>query len=166
MAVLSFGNIVLLVAPRIRFRATLSKQSAERFHQQRAGVPKHSLVSGGEPQDRIRALGSQPDPNLATVAIAAYPFHQPPLHQSIGQTNGAVMPDQQMRGDFSYGGTMRATMQAGKRPDRQQELVLLRLEALRPGRLFAEMEEATDLKPEIGESSIVRIRQVGGACQR
>ncbi len=37
--------------------------------------------------------------------------------------------------------------------------MLLRLKALGPRRLFAEMEKVADLKPEIGESSIVRIFQ-------
>ena len=143
------------MAPPIRFLATL-KQRAKRFHQQRSGVQKHRLVGSGEPPDRILALGGQPDPNLAPVAIAANAFRQAALRQSVGQANGAVMPDQQMPGDFSYGGTIRAY----KRPDRQQELMLLRLEALGPGRLFAEMEKAADLKPEIGESSIIHVCQV------
>jgi len=150
------------MASRSRFHPALSKQRAERFHQQRAGVQKHRPVGGGEPHDGVLAPGSQADPNLAPVAIAAYPFHQAALHQSVGQANGAVMPDHQMPGDFSYGGTMRAR----QRPDCEQELVLLRLEALRPGRLFAEMEEAADLKPEIGESSIVRVGQGDGLRPR
>jgi hypothetical protein len=154
------------MAPPIRFLATLSKQRAKRFHQQRAGVQKHRLVGSGEPPDRILALGSQPDPNLAAVASAAYAFRQATLRQSVGQANGAVMPDQQMRGDFSYGRTNSGTRRAHKRPDRQQELMLLRLKALGPGRLFAEMEKAADLKPEIGESPIVRICQGAGGRKR
>jgi hypothetical protein len=163
MAVLSFGNIVfvvLMTALPIRFPATLSKERAERCHQQRAGAQEYRPVGRGKPRDRTLALGSQPDPNLAPVGIATYPFHQTALHQSVGQANGAVMPDQQMLGDFSYGRTKQATMRAGERPDCQQELMLLRLEPLGSGRLFAEMEKAADLKSEIGESSIVRIRQV------
>ena len=144
----------------IRLLATLSKQRAERFHQQRAGAQQYRPVRAGEPRERMLALGSQPDANLAPVAIAACPFHQAALDQSVGQANRAVMPDQQMPGDFSHGGATRVTTRAGKRPDRQQELMLLRFQPLGPGRLFTEMEKAADLKPEIGESSIVRIRQV------
>jgi len=67
-----------------------------------------------------------------------------------------------MPGDFSYGGATRG----GKSPDRQQELMLLRFQPLGPGGLFAEMEKAADLKPEIGESSIIRICQFGGGRER
>jgi len=131
-------------------------------------------VGGGEPHDRVLALDSQPDPNLAPVAIAASPFHEAALHQSVGQADGAVMPDQQTRGDLSYSGTIWVTTwattwairRAGKRPNRQQELMLLRLEALGPGRLFAEMEKSADVKAEIGESSIIRIRQIAGGRRR
>ena len=71
-----------------------------------------------------------------------------------------------MPGDLSYGGTARATTRAGKRPDGQHELMLLRFEPLGPGRLFAEMEEAADLKPEIGKSPIVRICKGDGGRKR
>ena len=72
------------------------------------------------------------------------------------------MPNQQMPGDFSYGGSMRA----GKRADGQQALMLLRLEPRRPGGLFAEMEKAADLKAEIGERSIVCICQIASSQKR
>ena len=147
---------------RIRFLAPLSKQRAERFHQHRTGVQKHRPMGGGEPHDRVLAQGSQPDPNLAPVANAAYPFHESAFPQPVGEAYGAVMPDQEVPGDFSHGGTMGA----GQGPDGQQELMLLRLQSLVPGRLLAEMEEATDLKAEIGESSIIRVSEVAGARRR
>jgi len=110
----------------------------------------------------LLAEGSQPDANLAPVVAPAYPLHKTAVHQPVRKANGAVMPDQQVRGDFSYVGTMSARQRA----DSQQELMLLGLESLGSGRLFAEMEKAADLKPKIGKRSIIRIRQVDGVRGR
>ena len=137
----------------MRFLAKLLQQRAERFHQPRAAIQKLRAVDAGQPHERTLTLRSQPDSYLAPVAIAAYALYQSALHQPVGQTHRAVMPDQQVLGDFSY----RGAAGTGKRPNCQQELMLLRLEPLGMRFRLAEMKKAADLKAEVGEGLIIRI---------
>jgi hypothetical protein len=90
----------------------------------------------------------------------AGPFGEAPFLQTIKQLHGAVMLDLEALRDMADGrnASLRKTLQS------QKQLVVLRLEASRPRRLFAEMEKAPDLMAELRQSSILGIRYINPCC--
>ena len=62
-----------------------------------------------------------------------------------------MMPELQTSGEFADGGPV-----SGRQPfDRQQKLVLLRLNSVLSGLFFAEMQKLANLKPEFGYRLVV-----------
>ncbi len=102
------------------------------------------------------------DQHRATVRFARRALHKPVRHQPVHQLNRTVMSKLQTRGDLAYGGvSARRQSLYG-----EQQLVLPRFQPARSRLLFAEVEEAPDLIPEVGESLVLARRKVAGRSRR
>ena len=82
----------------------------------------------------------------------------PSCCETIHQLDHSVVADGHPLGDAGDGG--RVTL--GQPLDRQQELMLLRLQAHRAGRLLAEREKLSDLMPPFGQSPEVVEQELRG----
>src|SRR5215469_11744903 len=85
------------------------------------------------------------------VHTPANSLDQLALLQPVEQTHGAVMADQQV----SCQTTNRWAVAASQGFDGQQHLVLVGLQSLGAGGVFAEVEESPNLEAEIAEGSII-----------
>jgi hypothetical protein len=101
-------------------------------------------VNGRKTAELLFAFRGEDHANLAAIGVVADALDEAVLRQAIDEADGAVMADEQMLGQLSDG----RAVPVRKSSDGEQDLVLLRLEALGPGRLFAEVEEAADLVTE------------------
>ena len=83
--------------------------------------------------------------------LTSNPFHQPALLQTIGQSAGAMVANEEPVGQRAYGRPVGIIGRA----DGQQELVLLRLQPLDLRGLFAEIEKAANLVAKTPQRSII-----------
>jgi hypothetical protein len=99
-----------------------------------------------------RAAGrSQADPNFALVVGAASPRDGARGLQAIHQFHRAVMLQEETRGNLPNGGPYTL----GKTLHGQQELMLLRLDAMLLRGSFTEMQKLPDLAAELGEIAVL-----------
>ena len=110
-----------------------------------------------KPAQRGFALRRQADAHLPAVLAGPHALHQSPLRQPVEQSDHAVMPNQQLLRQLPHG---RARGLAA-RADCQQQLVLLRLQPLGPGRLFAEVQKAPYPKAKLRQRLVIRGGQSG-----
>ena len=103
------------------------------------------------------SFGRYPDPDLSSVFFASDPFHQPPDSQPVYQTNGTVVLNQQVLSQHSHGRSAGLVHRA----DRQKDLVLLWLQPLGPGGVFAEVLKTANLITELRERLIVGRGEIG-----
>ena len=96
-------------------------------------------------------LGRRSRGPSALPRLTSNPFHQPALLQTIGQSAGAMVANEEPVGQRAYGRPVGVVGCA----DGQQELVLLRLQPLGVRGLFAEMEKAANLAAKISQRSII-----------
>lgn len=85
--------------------------------------------------------------NARNRALVLEPFHQ---------FHSAVMLDKHARREFANG----RPHALGQAVDRQQELMLLRLHAVLPGRQFTEMQKPADLAAKFSQIPVLIARQV------
>jgi hypothetical protein len=111
---------------------------------------------GGKPPQFSLGIARKANLDLPAVFSAANPFHQPSASEAIHQADGTVVLDQEMASQVPDGWT--AVLLPGA--DRQQHLMLLRLETFVFGRCLAEVQKAADLAPEGRQGVIVREWQI------
>lgn len=97
--------------------------------------------------------------HLTVVVRAAASPCQASLLQPVKKLYGAVMLNLEPLGQVAD----RGRCSAGQPLDGQQQLVLLRLESRRAGRLLAEMQEPPDLMTELSQSAVLGNGDVDGS---
>ena len=103
------------------------------------------------------ACPGQVNTYLSPVAIAgANALDQAALFQAVEQAHGAMVADQEVRCQTAN----RWSVSVSEGLDRQQHLVLVRLQSLRAGSLFTEAQEFPDLVAELAEGLIVAGREI------
>ncbi len=102
------------------------------------------------------ARGCQANPDLAFIDRAGTAYDGAGVLQAVDQFDGAVMLNVEARGDLANSGldVLRKPMY------RQQELMLLRLDAVFLGGGFAEVEKSPDLPAELGEFAVLFAAEV------
>ena len=98
----------------------------------------------------------QADPHLALVAGAGVPGDRTAALQTVDEFDRAVMLNEQPRRDFADG-RLSLLRQA---VHREQQLVLLRLDAVFPGLGFAKVQKPPDLPAKLGQGAILFEREV------
>ncbi len=128
----------------------------EGAHQSGASRLQFSPVMQRELPENLFSPFRQANQNLPVIFRTAGPFGQTPFLQTVEQFHRAVVLDLKALSDIADGrdASLRKTLQS------QQQLVVLRLKAGRPRRLFAEMQESPDLMAELRQSSILGIRYI------
>jgi hypothetical protein len=102
--------------------------------------------------EHLLAFGREPKQNFAAVVLGAGAVDKSSRLQAVDQFHGAVVADLHAIGEFSDAWT-----DSGRHAlDRQHELVLAALHAGIFHHLLAEVEEASDLIPELRQCLIVR----------
>lgn len=113
-------------------------------------------MSQRKPAKQSLALPGEADPHLAAIALRPAALHQRTLGQPVDQSNHAVVPQLQALRQV-------ANRRLAIRPalDRQQQLVLCRLEPGFACRLFTEAQESPDLIAELGQGLVIGQGQSG-----
>lgn len=112
--------------------------------QGRRRLLKFEAVRNREVQQQALTPGGQTHKNLSRIAGVDGARHQAERLQAVHQADRAVMLQQQTPRKVANG---RRILRAG-RPDDQQGLMLLRLDAALVRGRFAEGQKAPELKPE------------------
>jgi hypothetical protein len=126
-----------------------SARARQRANQSRLGRPQ--LVAMCERKLHEQSLGAWCQVQLHLAPVAAVPRapDPPPCFQSAAQLDGAVMADLHKLRQHSDSGLDFAAF------DRQQRLMLLRLDARRARRAFAEIQKAPYLVAKISQRRII-----------
>jgi hypothetical protein len=109
-------------------------------------------VQNRKPVQQILAVRREFNQHFAAVLIAVAAFHGAMIDETVQQFHCAVVPKTQplrKRGD-SRTSARRHAFQGEKK------LVLLRLNPLRTGSLFAEVKELTNAVPKLGKLAVTR----------
>src|SRR5262245_1693600 len=130
----------------------------ERTQEPRPDRPHLGPVRRGQPAEQRLAAGREADQHLPAVGGAAHPAHEPPLLHPIHQLHRAVVPHLQPLGERSH----RRLDPIRDSLDREQQLMLLGLEARVARGLVAEPKEAPKLVAKIRERAIVGYGQPSG----
>ncbi len=102
------------------------------------------------------ARRGQPDAHLAPVLIRNAARDCAAVAQPVDQLDCAVMPDLQAPGELLNGGS-----HPGWEPlDSQQQLVLLRLQSVRPGGFLAVSQKPADLMTELRQCAVSGRREI------
>ncbi len=107
-------------------------------------VGKHALAAPGEVDEHAAAI----------VGIRA-PLDEPAAGGAIDELDSAVVVDLEPLGDLTDGGARTG----GEAFERQQELVLVGLDARGVGGLLAEPKEAAELESERSEGAVLGLTQ-------
>jgi len=129
----------------------MPQRGLERPRQFRAGPFQFGAMCQGEFAQNRAAGRRQPDPYFAFILSSGTPLDSPGLFQPVDQFHRTVMLDEQPRCDLPNrrAGAFRQSVHG------QQQLVLLRLQAvLLCGRL-AEVKKPADLPAEFGQIAIL-----------
>ena len=109
------------------------------------------MMHGQLPEDRL-AVPGEVDEDLAAIPGVPSPSDQAAVDQAVDELDGAVVTELEPLGDLADGRDP-----ARREPlHGEEQLVLLGLEPGRPRRLLAEVQEAADLVPELGERTVRR----------
>ena len=108
------------------------------------------MREGKLPED-ARARPSEMHDYLPPVVRSAAARYVAVIFQAIHQFHHAVMFELQSPGQLAYGGLH----VFGQAFDGEQQLMLLRLQAVPPGLLLAEMQVEPDLVTELGQRAIL-----------
>lgn len=98
----------------------------------------------GQSMQQPFARGRQPDIHLAPVLFRHASRRRSAFAQPVDQLDRAVVPDLQARSQLADGGSHLRRQSL----DREQQLVLLRLQAVRARRFLAISQEPADLMTE------------------
>ena len=100
--------------------------------------------------------GREPYPHLAFILGPMLTRDRALVFQPVDEFHGAVMLNEQSRGDLPncWLGVFGKTMY------RQQQLMLLGLDSMFLSSCLAEMQEASNLPPELGEVPVLLNREV------
>jgi len=108
-------------------------------------------MDGSQPAEKPLSTCSYPRMYLTSIGFAGLPFDITPVAQSVHQFNGRMVTElHPLRMDTNCWLNVRR-----KAFDRKKQLMLLAVQTIFPGSLFAECEECADLIPELGERPIV-----------
>ena len=107
----------------------------------------------GKAADALGAIRRQAEADLAAVTFRPNPFQKSALLQPVGKANRAVMAQNEVLGELAD----RRAVRFAKAPNREEHLVLLRLQAGATRGFLAEMEESADLVTEIAEGAVLPI---------
>ena len=101
------------------------------------------------------ALRGDLDQDFAVIQHVAVAAHQPQGGQTVDEPDDGVMLELELPGEGADG-----RQAVGRKPlDRQEQLVLLGLEARLPSDPLAEGQEAADEVAEMGEALVIRLTQ-------
>jgi len=117
-----------------------------------AELAQFAPVGGGEALDQRFAAAGEADFHPAAVGDRGLAADELALRQPVHQAYRAVVPQVEALGQFAD----RDVIAAGKALDRQQGLVLLRLQAGRLRRVLTEVEKTAQGKAQGGEQLVVR----------
>lgn len=106
------------------------------------------------------AAACQAQQDLAAVLAIADPLQKAMRFEAVGKFNGAVMLDLKTFGKQTHSGAGRSRQTLNGK----QRLILLRLNAGRAGRLFAQILKAAHLISKFGQGAIIGVF-VGGSFQ-
>jgi hypothetical protein len=118
----------------------------QRGGQLRAGLLQLRSMRQREFAQNCPSGGRQVDPDFSLIVVRHMSRDCPRVLQSVYEFYSAVMLDEQPRSDLSN----RWFCSFGKAMYHEQQLVLLRLEAMVLRFQFAEMSETSDLSAELG----------------
>lgn len=105
----------------------------------------------GQGAEHGLALWGKPDQDLATIAAARRASNEPPRHETIDETDRAVVTDPEPLGQ----GADRWDPPGGQPFQGEERLVVLRLEPDSTNAAATPLEEAADPVAELGESTIL-----------
>jgi len=105
----------------------------------------------GEPAQPVFTARSQMQQNLASVLFAVLPRHCSLFFKPVNQLHCAVMTQAQPVRNRCH----RRSRALRQPPDREQKLVLLRLQAVRPRSLFAKVQKLPDPEAKLGQLAVV-----------
>lgn len=110
-------------------------------------------MHGGKPAELRCSVRSELDANLPVILAAADPFDEALTREPIHQPDGAVVADDHVLGEFPDG----RALAGAKRPDGEQDLVLLGFQSFGAGGLLAEVEESANSVAELAEGAVVSV---------
>ena len=127
------------------------QEEVEGRHQGRAGGAQFRAVVEREVAEFRLARGGEVDQDAAAVGVVPPAPEQPQAFEAVDQFDGAVVLQEEPLGQGADRGRdrRRETFQ------RQEELVLLRLQASRARGLLAEMEEAPEAIAHLGQRAVL-----------
>jgi len=137
----------------------VAQHRIQRPRQLRAGAFQFRPVRQCQPVQNSPAGRSQPEQNFTLVFESRNSRDRACGFKTIHQFNGAVVLDKQPGGDLPDGGLYAV----GKALNREQQLMLLRLNTMLLCGCFAEVQELPDLPPELGQIAILGRRKVAVA---
>src|ERR1051325_1873953 len=108
------------------------------------------MVDQRKPPKQALALRSQVYEHLAAVILVMLAAYQGSRGQPVQQLDGAVMKNLKALCKFADG----RTLTVGKAFDGEHKLMLLRLQAMGPGGLRAELQEFPNAVAEFRQSAI------------
>jgi hypothetical protein len=124
----------------------------------RAGPLEFGAMREGKRPQSGAASRREPDPDFAFIIGARTPRDRSRALQPVYQLDGAVMLEEKARCDLANGrlDILRKALHG------EQELVLLRLDAMLLRGVFAEMEKSPDLAAEFGELAVLLAAEILG----
>jgi hypothetical protein len=125
----------------------------------RVHAPQLVAVQRAQPRQNLLPLRGQRHPHRPTVARVRTPVHKPLSLRPIDQFNHAVVAQLEPVSEFPHG----RPLPAGKTLERQQQLILLRGEAVPAHRLLAEAQIAADSETKPSQRLKILLRQRFGS---
>jgi hypothetical protein len=129
----------------------VAQYGIERASQFGTGAFQLRPVRNGETAQDRSAGGSEPNPDFALIFDTRSSRNRATCLEPIHQFNGAVVLDKKTRGNFPDSGLYAF----GKSLDCEQQLVLLRFDAVFFCQCLAEVKELADLTPELGQIAVL-----------
>ena len=123
----------------------------QRSRQLRTGSFQFGAVLKSELTQHGAACRSEAHPHLALIVRAWPPHDRPGSLEPVDQFDSAVMLNEQSGGNLSN----RRPDAIGEALHRQQQLMLLWLDAVLFCSEFAEVKELSDLPPELGQIAVL-----------
>ena len=105
---------------------------------------------GSESPERLGAAGGELQPDDAVIVAILTAPDEPRVRGAVDELHCAVVAEEEVVGDVADRGTARITMA----PDRQQQLVLCRRDALGLRSLFAPTQEPAETGAELEQALV------------
>jgi len=140
----------------------VGQYSQKRFRENGARNPQFLPEQNGELVQQFFTMRSKFYKDFTAVLFAVPACHPSALHEAVNQLNRTVMAKTKSLRKRTHGGTS----SLGQSFDGEQELVLLRFDALGPGDFFAYMQKLADAVAKFGKLAIARSRNISMVCSR